>query len=585
MKQCAAATGRFIRRIGERMTLVLAGLGTVACATILYCFLPLQPLWASELHETIGGFSPDGALFLTAALPQGDVPGVRGPIRLRNALSGGPVASFLTPEEAIPRTAVSDDLRFWAGILEPSEVGLLDLATCRFRKIAAQGVDRDYDVHFEHGSKWLRVRAAHARLPDRNFLYSLPDGALFGPADQIRDVRFSPFGRYFAFWKGDGMHLWDDQRGREVGRYLNSDVPVIFDPVQRRLATGGAEQDGRACRLALWDLGSHEKVAKLAVQQDPNICYVDGAFSANGRWLVTWPASRDAGTKVEVWDSATGKRVAYREMRAEYRRGFLAPETNCLILIECGYAIRGGFAVSALAMPSAELVWRHEFSPGSLHHSGGQNPDIGPQDIRLSRDGTRLATFILPHGAWEVLEMDSGKTRHVCGFSETSWGIRAVGRSVSRDGRCLVSQAEFTTAGWRSPWVEWLLMRWRGKESYRTVTKVHDSKTGEELLQITLAGEGKSYIAPDGGLLLTESLSEGGDGRLRCLRAWPVPARRPWGWIVGASLLFGVLLGGGHAAWRMAFRKQTGAVGNAGNCGVGQTIPGEGSGGVEEAAT
>ena len=80
---------------------------------------------------------------------------------------------------------------------------------------------------------------------------------------------------------------------------------------------------------------------------------------------------------------------------------------------------------------------------------------------------------------------------------------------------------------------------------------VADMSNGKRLLEVPFFDYDANYLMSDDGRSLVMSRTESADAAVRDHRAYDVPARPRWGWVVGVP----AGLGGAFLSWRRLHRK------------------------------
>src|SRR5262245_38858067 len=531
----------------------------------LYFLLPFQPLWTLDADEEIAGTTHDGAHFFTVVLARVGHDQF-GPLRLRDCRTGGEVKSFFDNGTLLQRLTVSNDRRFCAAIVEPDQVRVVDFQERRAWSLVAKDVSADYSLHFAPNGKMLHVRAAHVKLPDRNFLFELPSGNLFAPPDSIRTAYFSEDGHYLVLSKADGMHLWDNETRQEVGDYLDQrDVSFRFSPDGQRLLTSPEPEENEPFRPVLWDLATHRRVAELPVELPPEVGYryVLAQFSPDGRWLVTWHEHERDGRTLEVWDSGTGKRLARHALNPKCRRSIvMAPDSAGLVVVDwIDFGMRGcegAFALTMLDMPSGEVRWQRHFErekPRLTWNGPAGAPGVRLDDVRFTPDGSALSIFVPRHAQWEFLDTRTGQSQRTVHLLDAgSECLFLHNEPISHESQLFLMRASLHPPPPRfvPAWVQRWLPRLPGDG---TLTLLLDSADATELARLQLPGRVNS-VSLDGQRILTEKHTDGDVGTRIRLQAWSVPPARSWLTIVGVPLAVGAGLLGLRKIWR--WRKHSG---------------------------
>jgi len=212
-----------------------------------------------------------------------------------------------------------------------------------------------------------------------------------------RDSLVSPDGKMLACTeKQDSIVLLDAVTEKEIRRLAKAGYPRLFSPDGRVLATFGVE--GNIC---LWDVATGRLRRTLGRAQD-DWMYKDSAhflsFSPDGKTLaIVWSGHFKPGD-LEVWDVATGRRLAHRPngIRGCIGATCFSPDGRVLFLRSDDYKE----VVIEAYDPLADRVL------GRMAEY--QKEDTGfrgyPQDITIAPDG-RLLASLLPGGTalvWDI---------------------------------------------------------------------------------------------------------------------------------------------------------------------------------------
>lgn len=144
--------------------------------------------------------------------------------------------------------------------------------------------------------------------------WALPKGAIarFGRGS-VRDMAFSPDGRYFAIASAIGLWLyelptlspialWDTERGM-------TDT-VTFSPDSRRIVSSTFVEN-----VKVWEVQSGACIAEMSGLDNQNTC--PPVFSQDGQRLVS-ANYRIKNRKIYVWDPHTGTKIRETEIQYPY---------------------------------------------------------------------------------------------------------------------------------------------------------------------------------------------------------------------------------------------------------------------------
>lgn len=143
--------------------------------------------------------------------------------------------------------------------------------------------------------------------------WALPEGAIARLGrGSVRDIAFSPDGRYFAVASAIGVWLyelstlspialWDTERGMTT--------TVTFSPDSRRIVTSTFVEN-----VKVWEVQSGACIAEMSLDNS-NIC--SPIFSQDGQCLV-YANYGIKNRKICVWDSHTGTKVSETEIQHPY---------------------------------------------------------------------------------------------------------------------------------------------------------------------------------------------------------------------------------------------------------------------------
>jgi serine/threonine protein kinase/Flp pilus assembly protein TadD len=390
-------------------------------------------------------------------------------------------------------------------------------------------------------------------------------------AELVREVAFTPDGRYFATASYDGTaRVWETATGRPAGpplTHTNHVATVAFSPDGNTLAAGDY---GPAGLIKLWDWRTGKEV-RPALRHDDIVMNV--SFSPDGRYLaaIKWGEwSKDPA--LLVWEVASGRAV----LRLRYvAPSYMLRETPCFRPDGRAVAARDSYNVLRLwEVPSGTLLGERpldgygktRFSPDGRVVAAAAN--LG---VRLL-DGNTLAPLpvgYLPHpdpildvafspdGAFLLTAHETGSaqlwdvaTRKPVGPPAVLLGpIHAV--AFTPDGKmCLCVAEDGTVRRWPvpAPFAEPDLARLADRVALMTGQKMDDSQGLDAIpadewraLRTRLVGDGSTALVPprpdaDWHDAVAADAEQDGDvfgaewhlDRLAARRPkdWTVPARR-----------------------------------------------------------
>jgi serine/threonine protein kinase/WD40 repeat protein/tetratricopeptide (TPR) repeat protein len=193
-------------------------------------------------------------------------------------------------------------------------------------------------------------------------------------AELVREVAFTPDGRYFATASYDGTaRVWETATGRPAGpplAHTNHVATVAFSPDGNTLAAGDY---GPAGLIKLWDWRTGEEV-RPPLRHDDIVMNV--SFSPDGRYLaaIKW-GEWSKNPALLIWEVASG--------RAVLRLRYAAPS---YMLHETARFRPDGRAVAARDTNGVLRLW--EVPSGTLL---GERPLDGDGKTRFSPDGRVVA--------------------------------------------------------------------------------------------------------------------------------------------------------------------------------------------------
>jgi WD40 repeat protein/class 3 adenylate cyclase len=355
-------------------------------------------------------------------------------------------------------------------------------------------------------------------------------------------ARLSPDGRHLVSGSEDGLvKLWEAQPGRQALVIHSPGGPighVGYSPDQRWIVTTAEEKTlpgavrGGDYRPRLWDAASG---AEVAVLQGHSGDVYDGAFSPDGRWLVSAGAAGEA----LVWDLAPLEKDAPPAAALT-----LSPSARLSghqgLVLDAEFSPDGRQVVTAAADGTARL-WtikggEDASAPRVLRH------DRAVRRATFSPDGARLLTISDDATAklWDAgtgaqigKDLRHGAVVTYAAFGVTDWDPAHPLRIVTgaRDGkvriwdgatgellRTLDAHKGFVTRTLFSPDGRRIL-----SSSMDHTARIWDTLTGREIA--TLSGHAKGIYAaafsPDGSRVVTASYWDG------TVRLWDAASGAP----------------------------------------------------------
>src|SRR5262249_40368748 len=137
-----------------------------------------------------------------------------------------------------------------------------------------------------------------------------------------QSLAFSPDGKTLAVGNRLRASLWEVPTGKKLHELSQLKVPihtVAFSPDGKTLAAGGESMGGfPAPTIGLWNVATGKERGQIGRPLEPTL---DFAFSPDGKRIVV--ASTNA---LEVWGTATGKRLSQREVRIPFLTYAFSPD-------------------------------------------------------------------------------------------------------------------------------------------------------------------------------------------------------------------------------------------------------------------
>jgi eukaryotic-like serine/threonine-protein kinase len=192
-------------------------------------------------------------------------------------------------------------------VLNETLVRLLDSATGNELKVLRGRKYQIWNVSFSPDGKTLA--AAGGGVTDDLNLWEVSTGKLiYTVAGRHNGLAFSPDGKTLATWADKGTKLFDTATGQERAVFADGGEAVGFFPDGKTLVTMAGKYDAKA-EVQFWDVQSRARRSTIPVPGTSN-----AVLSRDGTQLAT------CGGSVELWDTATGKRLTEFPAKA-YMRG------------------------------------------------------------------------------------------------------------------------------------------------------------------------------------------------------------------------------------------------------------------------
>lgn len=521
-------------------TIFLALLAALGYA--VHLLLPPAPRWELEGPLEIIGLTADSRQFWTVVRMSGaeEVSGHCGPVQLRDLASGKVVKEYVSVGLRLFDFAVSASGQFViASNQKEGCLYLIDRERDSERLIVLDEVVKDR----------LSERASYAFTPNEAYLLFSIQGSGRGPncsrlieaaTGKIKKrfdngesfQQFLGDSSYALFvGKGDRYSLWNLDKGEYDTERLGKNFYVYGeDPDSTDISQNGrCLLTGSETEAAAWDL-NHWQMTKIR----------DGhrlSFSPTGRFLIDVERIL---VEVDVGAFEARKlRIAVRDLRSAERLGgfqtegfafrdryrFSKDETMCLIPCTC---VSGDVMLELFHLPDGQRLWCKSVASKVL-----------PLSCFFDTDNS----VVVVGRNIEVLNSLTGEKKTTIWSADRMSGIFDSHAStlLSKNQRLVWGEAHRSgAAGWwdksAEAWAPWMIPK--------VLAFVADTQTGRELLSVPFMYKGStsSLLSDDNQTLILSQTDQ--DHRVYTHRAYDVPARPRWAWIVGVPAgLGGLVLG------------------------------------------
>jgi hypothetical protein len=540
--------------------LLLTGLGAV-----LEVVLPPQPRWTISESLYPHGFTPDGRAIITTRLKADEgIDDSRPPVQAWDLATGQerarvfPDGFDIAALISIPPDGQDALIQMQPHVGDPWELHLLD--TTRFtakRLLCPEPYPdaNDFTIDRIAKSPLAHIRSINRdrTKPARQALLDIDSKAVLDegfPNQYLTEYIVNGPMLFYAKRVGTQFDLifWDRRKPKSETIRLDGEVYVSGD--NKRAVTAFEKKVGES-QLKVWDLTSGTIVKELVADAGG----VD--LSADGAWaMIQWQGEEDVGGKMTAVPDLTdhGGRAIFWDLREGRRIGTCPFERfDSFEVIEVDGQLRlltFAYRKSEMCLrdlKTLEPIWTRTW-PMLNHLYWGRSRSIKGL-VCFSND-------------LEWLDLSTGKTRSRVTLASPRYQGFTPGAppgefdaAVSADGRFAVLYTQFHEK--EPPVAEVILSFLREKLGMRPRStslvqiSVIDLETTTLLMQTLDYSQDPLQdwrLSPDGQSLLVNSRR--GDGRGCILECWDVPARKPWPWIVGIPLVFGLCIWSARGAWR-----------------------------------
>lgn len=518
----------------------LMGIGSA-----VHFLLPPAPRWELRDSFKILGITSDSKLFWAIRTKLGYDQGNRTTLQLRDFANGELRGEFLKSEPFLRHCEMSPSGRFVIGHdVHINSLHLIDHVEATERIIPLDPVFRQL-YEGKHKQRSARAYPYQWYLPEDKYVVFTPSSApisksCFIDAVAAKTLKQVDVKGYFHEVSTDGTHaiiwtnrnasnsneiLWDIVNDRDVTKSLGDFNSFLRFVPETRQVLGHKMHDMREAAVVNLDNFDAKLVRGLNYAE----------LSRKGRWLIDTVAtsSQEEENGVPIVEES---KIIIREVLSGNHCGSLSvrgmpmafsfADDDSLALVTLSLA-SGKSECAMLQLPSGAILWTHPLDDA-----------LTTGWIRFSSHGS----VVLTSGERvEIWDKQTGKT--VAAFSplrspdNVQWSIHP---QTNLDHRVLL--AAFRSSTQTDSWKEWLQAR-IPQLFPQTEAFAIDTRGGQVVLKAPLKSEFPyARLTPDGNGLLISDL----DGEHQVHRAYDIPARPRWAWVLGVPGGVGAILLG----WR-----------------------------------
>jgi hypothetical protein len=326
--------------------------------------------------------------------------------------------------------------------------------------------------------------------------------------------------------------LWNIEKDQEETQRLRTGGFQFYiadrSPDFRHLIT---YKDDRSREAAVWDLATWQ----MHAVRD----FHDLSFSPGGRWLIDVEhvrGDKDEGgmtpeklQRFAILDVASGERLGGFQIDGLFvPRPFGKYSVDESMMLVQTNSLSGKVKLDMMQLPEAKRLWTKALDPSS--------------PLRIAEITAASSVMVAFQNSIEIWNGQTGDMQSTIG-EPNRLGAFAWHPGLSKD-RSLVHAIGFkqAPAGW---WDDWGAKCVPGLFPSVMII-VADTRTGERLFDLALDSPEANYMLSDDGRTLVNSRADAEEGWMRDHRAYDIPARPRWAWIVGVP----VGLGGLVLGWR-----------------------------------
>ncbi|GEM_PF-7091407 len=524
----------------------------VAIGYAVHLLLPPPTRWHLKGAVTILGITADSRQFWTLAMdPSSTNPlgGQRGPLQLRDFATGAVVAEYLASEPDLVGCSVSPSGRFVVGYDNDANcLHLIDRDSETERIVPLpETVKQRLDNNVPRGSR--RVEKFALFSPNEAYLRFTEGYVHVGVWSCLIETSTCKIKRRFD--KGEKLvgflldgygllqganykhGLWNIEKDQEETQRLGADGFRIYTAVRspdfRHLITYSTYKDDRSRGAAVWDLATWQ----MHVVRD----FHDLSFSPGGRWLIHVEHVRgdrdDGGMAPEklqrfaFLNVASGERLGGFQIDGPFAHHPFGKYSvdESMMLVQTN-SPDGKVKLDMMQLPEAKRLWTKALDPSAPLRTAA-----------ITADSSVMVAF---QNSIEIWDGQTGDKQSTIG-EPNRLGTFAWHPGLSKD-RSLVHAIGFkqAPAGWWDDWganyTPWLFPS--------VMILVADTRTGERLFDIALDSPDANYMLSDDGRTLVNSRADTENRWVLDHRAYDIPARPRWAWVVGVPAgLGGLVLG------------------------------------------